>query len=389
MAINIPENGLKKLKNSSRVAYIEEDMIYAAVEPLPAEESENGWGVMHIGAYGAHASGNKGTGVKIAVIDTGIDYNHEDLDANYKGGYDFVFSDSDPFDDNTLKHGTHISGIIAAEDNGVGVIGVAPEADIYALKVLDGGGFGMLSWIIAAIEWSVDNGMEIANMSLEGPDSQTLHNACDSAYNAGVLLVAAGGNTSGQGVRYPAGYDSVVAVTATDANDINASFSPVGTQVELSAPGVSIMSTVAAGNYSFLSGTSQASPHVAGTAALFTLSNTEDINGDEILNNEDIRLKLQMTAVDLGDAGRDSIYGYGLVNAAAAAFPADCEVCYCDSNNDTKVNSQDLLVLKKEFTRRDCDINICETDFNNDYKVDMYDLLVMKGEYNRRDCCVQ
>jgi subtilisin len=154
MAVKVSEKEIEKIKKNKKVAYVEEDAIYRAVEPIPGSEYAH-----------AHAAGNKGAGVRIAVLDTGIDYTHEDLDGNYRGGYDFVFNDDDPRDDSTRSHGTHVAGIIAAEDNDPdkGGIGVAPEADLYAVKVLDGGGFGSLSGIIAGIEWSVFNGMDIVN----------------------------------------------------------------------------------------------------------------------------------------------------------------------------------------------------------------------------------
>jgi len=383
MAASLTEEEIENLKKDSNVAYVEDDAIFKAV--AVGDEYTNAWGVLHIGADVAHANGNKGMGVKIAVIDTGIDYNHEDLDGNYAGGWDFVFDDNDPFDDNTISHGTHVAGIIAAEENGIGVIGVAPEADLYAVKVLDGGGFGLESWVIAGLEWAVDNGMDIVNLSLEGPHGESLQAACDSAYNAGILLVAAGGNTSGGSVSYPAAYESVIAVTATDANDVRAYFSPVGPELELAAPGVDILSTVtiANGNYSLLSGTSQAAPHVAGAAALSILSNTKDLNGDGLLDNKDVRRKLQMTATDLGDPGLDSIYGFGLVNAAAAA----CE-CNADCNNDGTVDLFDLAILKTEFSRTDCYTNPCQADCNGDGSVDDLDLTIMKNEFLKDVCCL-
>ena len=139
IAATLPEEEIERLKKDKNVAYVEENAVFRIAEvPPPDQEYTNSWGVAHIGAAEAHTTVNKGTGVKIAVLDTGIDYTHEDLDDNYAGGYDFVFDDADPFDDNSRSHGTHVAGIIAAEENGIGVIGVAPEADIYALKVLDG-----------------------------------------------------------------------------------------------------------------------------------------------------------------------------------------------------------------------------------------------------------
>ncbi len=125
--------------------------------------------MQHISASVAHAKGNKGAGIRVAILDTGIDYTHPDLESNYAGGYDFVFDDNDPFDDSFASHGTHVAGIIAAEENGRGMIGVAPQAQILAVKVLDGAGFGMEDWIIAGIEWAVLNGADIINLSVQGP----------------------------------------------------------------------------------------------------------------------------------------------------------------------------------------------------------------------------
>jgi subtilisin len=326
MAARLPDEEIANLRKDGRIAYIEENAIYrAASEPLSTSEYEDSWGVRHILADVAHQSGNKGAAVRVAILDTGIDYAHEDLDGNYRGGYDFVFDDDDPFDDSFNGHGTHVAGIVAAEEDGFGVVGVAPESEIFAIKVLDGAGFGLEDWLIAGIDWAVQNGAEIINLSIEGPDAQGLHDACDRAYEAGVLLVAAAGSSfvGGGPVRYPAAYPSVIAVTATDPLDLPGYFSPFGEELELAAPGVDVLSTTAGGNYAFLSGSSQAAPHVTGVAALYTLSNTEDLNGDGLLDHRDVRLMLQMEAVDLGEDGVDEVYGYGLVNGAAASFPSE------------------------------------------------------------------
>ena len=169
------------------------------------------------------------------------------------------------------------------------------------------------------------NGADVINLSIQGPHSQGLQDACDAAYDAGVLIVAAGGNSLAGGgpVKYPAAYDSVIAVTATDTADLPGYFAPVGNALELAAPGVDVLSTVARGGYDYLSGTSQAAPHVAGAAALYMAFNTKDVNGDGTVNNKDVRLLLQSTATDLGDAGKDAIFGYGLVNARGAEFADD------------------------------------------------------------------
>ncbi len=325
MAASLPEGEIKNLKKNGKIAYIADNAIYKAAEALPGGEYENSWGVSRIYADVTHASGNKGLGIRVAVLDTGIDYAHEDLNDNYQGGYDFVFGDDDPFDDNTRSHGTHVAGIIAAEENGLGVIGAAPEVDLFAVKVLDGAGFGLVEWIIAGIEWAVDNDIDVINLSIEGWDNPALSAACDAAYNAGVLIVAAGGNdSSGNGtVRFPAAYDSVIAVTATDASDLPAYFSPTGEELELAAPGVEVLSTVAGGGYNYMSGTSQAAPHVTGIVALCLLANTEDLNDDGLVNHEDARLLLQQGAIDLGSAGKDAVFGHGLVSATVASLSTE------------------------------------------------------------------
>jgi len=315
IAAKLPEQAIDKIKKNPKVAYVEMDGEVHALDT----ELDNSWGVKRIGAGTVHAD-NNGTGVRVAIIDTGIDYTHSDLGANYKDGYDYVNDDADPMDDN--GHGTHCAGIVAAEDNGEGVVGVAPKAHLYAVKVLDSSGSGSLSDVIAGIQWSQNNGMDVISMSL-GSDfgSISLKNACNNASSSGVLLVAAAGNDgnpSGKGdtVDYPARYDSVIAVAATDSNDERARWSSTGPDVELAAPGVSIYSTRLGGGYETKSGTSMACPHVSGTAALVIAS-------DSSLSNDEVRLLLQETADDLGAAGFDTRYGYGLVDAVEAASQPD------------------------------------------------------------------
>jgi subtilisin len=313
MAASIPETAIEALKKNPNITNIELDSKVYALDA----ELNNSWGVKHIGAGVVHESGNKGKGIKIAVIDTGIDYTHPDLNANYAGGYDFINLDSDPMDDE--GHGTHVAGIIAAEDNGDGVVGVAPAAELYALKALDDTGSGYMSDVIFAIQWATDpnddgsasDRLDIINMSLGGQKNIVLEWACNLAYLDGLLIVAAAGN--GGAVDYPAAYSSVIAVSATDEYDNLASFSSTGKQIELAAPGVDINSTLPGNDYSgeTWSGTSMASPHVAGTAALVWKANPG-------WSNDDVRTRLQETAKDLGAVGWDSKYGYGLVNAVEA-----------------------------------------------------------------------
>ncbi len=288
----------------------------SATETVAATASEYqlNWSIQHIAADVAHNQGITGAGVKIAVIDTGIDYNHPELKENYRGGYDFVNDDDDPMDDSPPSHGTLVAGIIAAKLNNQGIVGVAPDASLYALKVMDSDGSSSISNIIAALEWAVEHDIDIASISMGGPDSVALREACDSAYQAGVLIVAAAGNTGRGKVDYPAAYGSVVAVGATDRRDRPESYTAKGNEVELSAPGAKIHSTKRYGQYGAASGTSQAAPHVSGVAALILSAGVNDLNNDGLSNNRDIRLQLLMATRDLGDPGRDDLYGYGIID---------------------------------------------------------------------------
>jgi subtilisin len=306
----LPTAAIERLRADPRVLAVEKDQ---RVQLLDAE-LDNSWGVKRIGAGLVHPT-NEGAGVKVAVIDTGIDYTHPDLNANYAGGYDFVNDDTNPMDDN--GHGTMVAGIIAAEDNGSGVVGVAPQARLYAVKVLDRNGSGWESDVIAGVDWARANGVQVVNMSLGSfSASYGLQTAVANAYNAGLVLVAAAGNSgncygSGDSVQYPARYSQVIAVAATNSGDVRPCFSSTGSTVEIAAPGVSTTTTYRGGGYASGSGTSFASPHVAGTAALVIASG--------VTSNIAVRERLQTTADDLGANGRDNLYGYGLVDADEAA----------------------------------------------------------------------
>jgi len=251
---------------------------------------------------------------------------------NVKGGASFVDYTSDYMDDN--GHGTHVAGIIAAIDNDVGVIGVAPKVWLYAVKVLDSEGSGYVSDVVKGIEWAVNNDMQIISMSLgTDTDYESLRQACDNAYNAGVLLVAAAGNDASRltvrfgidTIDYPARYDSVIAVGAIDQEDERPQWSSTETELELAAPRVDIYSTYWDNTYETLSGTSMECPHVAGTAALVFASNIAEVapdydkDGDGAWDASEVRAWLQATAEDLGDPGKDKLYGYGLVDTAKAA----------------------------------------------------------------------
>ena len=322
IAALLPASALRELEDNVRVDVIDLDIDVHAVYA----ELDNAWGVKRVGSGAVHDAGNKGSGVSVAVVDSGIYYTHPDLNANYAGGYDFVNSDNDPMDDN--GHGTHVAGSAGAEDDGAGVVGVAPAVSLYALKVLNASGGGSYSDVIAALQWAVDNAIQVANHSYgsAGNPGSLVKAAFDAAEAAGVINVGAAGNDgtcagTGDSVIYPARWDSVIAVAATNITDGVPCFSSTGPDVELAAPGVSINSTLAGGGHGTKSGTSMASPHVAGTAALVLASgNLTDQDGDGDVDAVDVRLKLRNTAEDIGQP--TTWAGYGLVDAQAATADA-------------------------------------------------------------------
>ncbi|WP_085504915.1 S8 family peptidase [Thalassobacillus devorans] len=205
---------------------------------------------------------------EIAIIDSGVDYNHPDLDGKTIRGYDFVDNDYYPMDEN--DHGTHVAGTAAAEtNNSQGVAGMAPNTRILAVRALDANGGGSLANIADAITYSADQGAEVINLSLGcNCDTTTLENAVNYAWNKGSVIIAAAGNDGVSTTFEPASYANVIAVGAVDRYDRKASFSNYGTWVDVTAPGVDIASTVPGGGYAYMSGTSMASPHVAGLAGL-------------------------------------------------------------------------------------------------------------------------
>ncbi len=274
----------------------------ARAEAVPAA-NEVPWGVARVNAAAAWDY-TAGGGVKVAVIDTGIDYTHPDLAPNYKGGYNAVDPSAPPLDDQ--GHGTHVAGTIAAVKDGSGVAGVAPAAHLYGVKVLDKNGSGQYSWIIAGIEWAVENRMDVINMSLGGGSgNEALRQVMIKAGEAGVTVVCAAGNDGGA-VNYPAKYPQAIAVSASDSSDRIASFSSRGPEIAVIAPGVGVYSTRKGGGHVSLSGTSMASPHVAGLAAIAI--------GAGYKGPEEVRLALEVSASRLPSLGAEE-QGSGLVDA--------------------------------------------------------------------------
>ena len=313
------------LKRNKNIAAVEDDgycyavdgsndLRHMVIEDQPSVQAETiPAGVHQIKAPAAWGC-SRGKAIKVGICDTGIDFNHPDIKPNYRFGTSFVPTESSAMDHH--GHGTHCAGTVAAAINGSGVVGVAPEAYLYAIKVLSKTGQGNWSWLIAGIDWAINKkGLNILSMSLGGAGApNALKNMCDAAWNKGVLLVAAAGN-AGPGpntVGFPAKYDSVLAVSAIDSANGTPSFSSRGAQVELCAPGVNVLSTSPGGGYRKMSGTSMACPHVSGAAALAW-------GAHRYADNKTIRRLLAWRSDNLGVPGRDNLFGYGRVDAEQSA----------------------------------------------------------------------
>src|SRR5215469_540355 len=312
------------------------------------------WGIKKIGAPAAWDT-TAGAGIIVAVIDTGIDYNHPDIAANMwtnpgeipnngidddnNGyvddvmGWDFIGSTyTNPTQSNNpidhFGHGTHVAGTIAAVgNNGIGVIGVAWQAKVMAVKGLDDSGVGLDSTLGPAIIYAANNGADVISNSWAGSGtSQTIADAMSYAYNLGAVIVAAAGNSNADARNfYPANLPQVITVAATDHNDTIASFSNWGDKIDVAAPGVDILSLRAAGtsmgtpvdaNYTRADGTSMATPHVSGLAALVLAQHSS-------YSNEDVRQVIRVSATSMGTPGFDQSYGYGRINAAGATTVVD------------------------------------------------------------------
>ena len=328
-AVWVPDrSSAAKLAASSGVVRVDDDVVVEALvrgqkgpAPAPQPVESLPWGVDRIDAELVWPSGNTADPIKVGIIDTGISNSHPDLLANVKRGVNTINPRKNWNDDN--GHGSHVAGIVAGLDNDIGIIGVGPAIDLYAIKVLGASGSGYLSDVIEGIQWAIANNVQVINMSLgTASDVQSFHDAVILAKNSGIVVVAAAGNSGGS-VSFPAAYKEAIAVSATDQNDVIASFSSRGPEVDLAAPGVSIYSTYKGTSYSTLSGTSMAAPHVSGTAALLlsaSLLNPSicDTNNDQKCDPDEVQTKLQATAVDFGVIGFDNLYGWGRVRADQA-----------------------------------------------------------------------
>lgn len=330
------DEAIDKLRNRPGIRYTEENgNLHAIGQALP-------WGIDRVDAEVAHANGEAGGddtdgegGADIAIIDTGIDSDHDDLQANLGTGKAFVECKGNPHtlckktwdDDN--GHGTHVAGIADADDNSLGVIGVSTGATLHAVKVLDNSGSGSFSDVAAGIKYVADQEWDVGNLSLGGSHSQTVKDAVVYANDHGVFLAAAAGNSGpcSDCVTHPAAEPECVAVSATTKGDALAEFSSTGPEVELAAPGKDIYSTYPGDDYNTLSGTSMASPHVAGAAGQLM---------DNGYTHSEARDQLNSTAEDIGLSSNEQ--GNGLLDVEASLGLAELSV---DSLSANEVETSD------------------------------------------------
>ena len=288
------------------------DARFSTMYGLDKIDAPEGWDL----AFGPGAFPSTG-GIRVGVVDTGVDRSHADLGSKVKACAQAltnlgILQNGSCADDH--GHGTHTAGTIGAlTNNGIGVAGVAPNAELAICKALNVAGSGFTTDIVKCINWlRTTGGARIISMSIGSTGSTTAFDReLAAASAAGVLLIAAAGNDGNSTLNYPAAHPAVVSVAATDRNDAKASFSNCNADVEIAAPGVDILSTVPGGGYQTMSGTSMATPHVSGVAAV--------VMWQQGLTAAETRARLTSTADDLGPAGRDACFGVGGVNLGRAA----------------------------------------------------------------------
>lgn len=316
VSARITRDELNRLRKDPNIDHIEANIALkinggeVQQTTIPAEESQ--WSFQAVKSSEMWSKGYTGAGVKVAIIDSGIMTTHPDLAV--AGGVSTVDYTTSYEDDN--GHGTHVAGIIGAKKNNIGMVGVAPDAKLYAVKAMGADGDGTLGDVLEGLDWSIQNKMDIINLSLSmNYDSELLHDMVDRAYNDGIIVISSAGNDAEKvanpedSVYYPGKYSSVIAVSSVDQNMVRSSSSAMGPENEFSAPGVAIVSTWNSGKYAKVSGTSQAAPHVAGALAILKQEYPS-------MSNVQLREELRHHIKDLGVPGRDNQYGYGMVTFA-------------------------------------------------------------------------
>jgi len=305
------------------IAFIEPHYIYltneeptaATIVPNDSLYSQYQWNLKNIQADSGWKLSKGTQDVSIAILDSGVQLNHPDLQERLLTGFNVNDSSSNASDD--LGHGTHVAGIIGATaDNYEGIAGLSWYNALLPVKVLNGSGAGSTYSVAQGIIWATDQGAKVINMSLGNYASgDFLHEAIKYAFEHDVVLVAATGNDNTNRPGYPAAYPEVFAVGATTSTQQRAAFSNYGDYIDVVAPGDSIASTYIGGQYAALSGTSMASPHVAALAGLIRSVNPA-------LTNVEVMDIMRQTATDLGDEGYDQYFGYGEINVQKALATA-------------------------------------------------------------------
>ena len=354
---SIPIEMYKFLEKQKQVKYIYEnvknnvtvftnDLLTWGIDRIDAEDV---WGDGE-NAVDVVEGNPTGDEVKVCIIDTGIDYYHTDLNANYKGGYDFApingsdNYDNDPYPDHTwgdyYMHGTRVAGLLAAEDNEEDIIGVAPEVSLYVVKMLgitwDYGSNEYVEYVAdfdLGIDWAINNSMDIINISMGGTGYvQAVEEACQKAYEKGITIIAATADNYDNERYYPCSYSSVIQIGATNSFDIYTVYTSYGEYQEFVAPGGGILDPLTTTDFDGGTvserGTSFASPIVAGTCALL-----HDVAPN--IMPEEIRYILRITSIDKGDSGWDQYYGWGLIQAESAVVALTDGT---DSDSDGLIN---------------------------------------------------
>lgn len=332
--VKVPEQARDKVieafKNNPLIEYAEPNYIVTAQLTPNDPYFPNQWALAKISAPTGWDITTGSSQAVIAIIDTGIDTTHEDLkDKLAPGGWDLVNKDNDPTDDN--GHGTLVSGVAAAAtNNSKGMAGVCWLCPILAVKVLDNNASGSDSAVTNGIIYATDSGAKVINMSLgTSAFSQTMQNAVNYAFSKGMVLVAASGNTpSPPFPMYPAAFDNVIAVGATNQKDERGIDSNYGSWLDVVGPGYTILTTLRGSMYGGQSGTSLSSSQVAGLVGLILSVNSS-------LANQQVVNVIISTADDLGPAGKDDEYGYGRINVAKALKEASGRTVTLDAQAPT------------------------------------------------------
>jgi thermitase len=338
------EAGVSRMNASTRVVALEPNALrYPTITPNDPQRTQQ-YGLGLIGLFTAWDVA-RGTGQKIAVLDTGVDLNHPDLAGHLLAGYDYADGDPDPSPDPdpdyNYAHGTHVAGIAnALTNNGVGMAGVAWDAQTIPVRVIDDDGYASVSNESLGILFAISQGATVINMSLGGNGwIKAERDAINYAAAHGVIVVASAGNDNNSIPFYPASYDHVISVASVTSSSARSSFSNFNPWVDIAAPGSDIYSTLYDDTYGNMSGTSMAAPHISGVIALIQSAGRADTPAE-------VTEALLCTAKNLGAAGRDDYYGWGLVQAnKAVVYTPGTANCLTSAPNDQIENALPVTFL--------------------------------------------